>query len=104
MPLLEAVLILRKNKLGEDHPETLSSMHNLVIQYSEAGQRAEAVEMSESVLRLQNDMIGEDHPETLISAKLLAYLQEGMNKESPKPATGRGRRQRMSKPRIKIRS
>jgi hypothetical protein len=50
--LSEQVLQLRKNKLGENHPDTLSSMGNLAIQYSEAGRRTEALELSERVLQL----------------------------------------------------
>ena len=49
----EAVVKLQKNKLGEDHPDTLRSMHNLAIRYSEAGRREEALELSEAVVKLR---------------------------------------------------
>ena len=40
--LEEPLSKLRKIKLGADHPDTLSSMNNLAIGYSEAGRRDEA--------------------------------------------------------------
>ena len=48
--LLEEVLQIQKNKLGEDHPDTLQSMGNLASRYSEAGRRTEALALSEQVL------------------------------------------------------
>ncbi|KAK5202370.1 hypothetical protein LTR96_011488 [Exophiala xenobiotica] len=50
LPLIEAVLALQKSKLGADHPDTLRSMGNLAIRYSEAGRREEALKLTEEVL------------------------------------------------------
>jgi tetratricopeptide (TPR) repeat protein len=74
--LLEEVLTLHKSKLGEDHPDTLSSMHNLAIRYSEAGRRTEALALSEQVWQLYKSKLGEDHPDTLGSMQLVAYLAD----------------------------
>lgn len=39
--LTEQVVALQKSKLGEDHPDTLMSIHELANLYSEAGQLEE---------------------------------------------------------------
>ena len=84
--LSEAVLKLRKNKLGEDHPNTLTSMANLANRYSEAGRRAEALKLTEAVLKLQKSKLGEDHPDTLGSMVNLAnwYSEAGRRAEALK--------------------
>ncbi|KAF7510668.1 hypothetical protein GJ744_006034 [Endocarpon pusillum] len=38
--LTQQVVELRKSKLGDDHPDTLRSMHSLTIEHSEAGRRS----------------------------------------------------------------
>lgn len=65
---------LCQSELGEDHPDTLLSMHNLAIQYSEAGRLVEALQLAEEVLELRKSKLGEDYPDTLASERLLAYL------------------------------
>lgn len=74
LQLMEEVVNLEKVKLGEDHPGTLSSMHNLVLIYSEAGQLSEALELMEEVLILQKRKLGTTHPDTLSSMYGLANL------------------------------
>jgi hypothetical protein len=44
---MERVVYLQKTKLGEDYPNTLNSVYNLAIWYSEAGRRAEALQLTE---------------------------------------------------------
>ena len=70
---------LRKSKLGEDHPDTLASMHDLAIRYSEAGRRAEALQLTEEVVERHKSKLGEDHPDTLRSMHNLAirYSEAG---------------------------
>jgi tetratricopeptide (TPR) repeat protein len=75
--LTEQVVQLYKNKLGEDHPDTLGSMHNLATRYSEAGRRPEALRLTEQVVQLRKNKLGADHPDTLQSTELLAYITEG---------------------------
>lgn len=72
--LTEEVVALRKSKLGPDHPDTLTLMHNLAIWYSEAGRRAEALSLMEEVVEGRRLKLGDDHPDTLLSAKLLTRL------------------------------
>jgi hypothetical protein len=68
------VVQLYKAKLGEDHPDTLHSMHSLAIRYSEAGRRPEALRLTEQVVQLRKAKLGEDHPDSLGSMELLAYI------------------------------
>jgi Tetratricopeptide repeat len=41
----EHILALHKDRLGENYADTLDSMHNLAIDYSEAGRGDEALEL-----------------------------------------------------------
>jgi hypothetical protein len=52
LQLTEEVVQLQKSKLGDHHPETLKSMHNLAIRYNEAGRRAEALQLTEEVVMM----------------------------------------------------
>jgi hypothetical protein len=62
----------------------LTSMGNLAIDYSEAGRRTEALELSERVLQLRKSKLGEDHPDTLTSMGNLAidYSEAGRRTEA----------------------
>jgi hypothetical protein len=75
---------IRKEKLGEDHPDTLASMHNLAVQYSEVGRRAEALRLTELVLELFKNKLGKNHPKTLASMHNLAidYSENGRKTEA----------------------
>ena len=68
----EEVLRLRREKLGADHPDTLTAMHNLAISYRQAGRLEEALGMGEEVLRLRREKLGADHPDTLDAMHNLA--------------------------------
>ncbi|MCJ1231588.1 hypothetical protein MMC12_008266 [Toensbergia leucococca] len=48
--LEEKVLKVRKRILGEEHPDTLTSMNNLASSYSDLGRRQEAVKLQEKVV------------------------------------------------------
>jgi Tetratricopeptide repeat len=63
---------LHKCQMGEEHPHTLESMHNLTKFYSEAGRRNDALQLSEQVVALRKSKLGEDHPDTLKSMGNLA--------------------------------
>ncbi len=72
IPLLEEALRLQREKLGTDHPNTLSAMSNLANTYLAAGRTAEALQLDEKTLRLRREKLGADHPRTLISMNNLA--------------------------------
>ena len=51
--------------LGEDHPDTLTTRHNLAYCYQEAGRLDEAIDLFEQVTKDRIRVLGEDHPDTL---------------------------------------
>jgi hypothetical protein len=78
------VVQLYKAKPGEDHPDTLQSMHSLAVRYSEAGRRSKALQLIEQVVQLRKAKLGEDHPDILRSMHNLAirYSEAGRRSEA----------------------
>ena len=60
--------------LGEDHPDTLTTRHNLAYCYQEAGRTDEAIALHEQLLPDRIRVLGEDHPDTLITRNQLANV------------------------------
>jgi Tetratricopeptide repeat len=61
------VVEARKRTLGEEHPDTLSSIHALAFLYSETGRWPEALRLMEQVVEARKRTLGEEHPDTLAS-------------------------------------
>ncbi|KAF1828268.1 kinesin light chain [Decorospora gaudefroyi] len=61
-----------KRVLGEEHPDTLTSIANLASTYSNQGRWKEAEE-----LEVQVRVLGEEHPDTLTSINNLAFTAKG---------------------------
>ena len=72
---------LRQTKLGADHPDTLTSMSNLAVTYSDLGQHDKALAMNEKVLAARQTKLGAAHHDTLTSMGTLAstYSALGQN-------------------------
>lgn len=64
----------RARILGEDHPETLDVMNNLVSSLSRSGELVLARDLGEKVLRTRKRVLGDDHPDTLISTNNLGRI------------------------------
>jgi serine/threonine protein kinase len=64
---------LRLAQLGPEHPDTLSSMHNLATAYSVYGKLDEALPLYEEVFKLRKARLGPEHPDTLSSMFRLAW-------------------------------
>jgi tetratricopeptide (TPR) repeat protein len=64
LPLLEAILQVRKTILGLEHPETLTSMNNLAVAYRNAGKLDRALPLFAETLQLHEAKLGPDHPNT----------------------------------------
>jgi hypothetical protein len=64
----EQVLEARRRVLGEDHPDTLSSLNNLASTLKAQGDLAGARKIEEQVLAARRRVLGEDHPDTIASA------------------------------------
>jgi tetratricopeptide (TPR) repeat protein len=71
-PLFDRALHLYQQLLGNDHPETLRSAHNLASNLNRLGEYAAARQLHEDTLARQRRVLGDDHPDTLRSAGNLA--------------------------------
>ena len=67
--------------LGPDHPDTLTTRHNLARWRGQAGDPAGAAAMFEALLADRLRVLGQDHPNTLTTRHNLAYWR-GQAKDS----------------------
>ncbi|KAF2875763.1 Tetratricopeptide repeat-domain-containing protein, partial [Massariosphaeria phaeospora] len=69
----------RKRVLGEEHPDTLTSIGNLALTYRNQGRWKEAEELQAKELEICSRVLGEEHPSTLTSMANLAstYSNQG---------------------------
>jgi serine/threonine protein kinase/tetratricopeptide (TPR) repeat protein len=79
-PQLERSLALREEKLGADHPDTLTSKNNLAVLYHALEKYDQAESLFLEVLRLSEKRLGADHPDTLRSKNNLAVLYKDQGK------------------------
>ena len=82
--LFVQVMEIRKRVLGEEHPDTLTSMANLASTYRNQGRWKEAEELFVQVMKISKRVLGEEHPDTLTSMANLAstYRNQGRWKEA----------------------
>ena len=59
--------------LGEEHPDTLTSLNNLACEYGELGEHEKALELAKKTYELRSKVLGEGDPDTLTSLNNLAY-------------------------------
>ncbi|KIW09818.1 hypothetical protein PV08_11919 [Exophiala spinifera] len=64
----------REKELGENHPDTLTSVNNLAVVLQDQGKYEEAEEMYRRALTGYEEELGVDHPDTFSSVHNLAYL------------------------------
>jgi serine/threonine protein kinase len=77
---LERARALRRDALGPDHPDTLTSMHDLASAYLSAGRLPDAAALHEETLKLRRLRLGADHPDTLTSMTHLARTYRAMDR------------------------
>jgi tetratricopeptide (TPR) repeat protein len=82
--LEKQVMQTTKRVLGDEHPDTLTSINNLASTYSDQGQWKEAEELQVQVMKTRKRLLGDGHPDTLTSMNNLAltYKNQGQWKES----------------------
>jgi hypothetical protein len=68
------VLETHKKVLGDNHPDTLTSMGNLALAYTEQGKHKEAENLHRTALEGREGKLGPDHPDTLSSVYCLAHF------------------------------
>jgi transcriptional regulator with XRE-family HTH domain len=61
-----------RDRLGEDHPHTLTAAHYLARTLLEMGRHAESRDLNHDTLARRRRILGHDHPDTLASAHNLA--------------------------------
>ena len=79
-PHLRRAVELRKNGLGDEHPDTLNAMYELGALYDDQGRYEEAQEIYVGTLDLQRDVLGEEDPDTLNTMNNLAMVYENLGK------------------------
>jgi tetratricopeptide (TPR) repeat protein len=62
-------------RLGEEHPDTLSSLHALANTHRERGDLRGAREVQERVLEARRRILGHEHPDTLMAMNNLSITQ-----------------------------
>ncbi|MFI9329010.1 tetratricopeptide repeat protein [Kitasatospora sp. NPDC052868] len=72
IPLRHTVLADCEQRLGDTHPDTLTSRHNLAASYDSAGHLDRAVAMYEATLAQSETILGHTHPHTLATRNNLA--------------------------------
>ncbi|KAE8380695.1 hypothetical protein BDV26DRAFT_279319 [Aspergillus bertholletiae] len=71
------VMQLQKQVLGPEHPDTLASMGNLALTYTDQGRWKEAEELQVQVMQLRKQVLGPEHPDTLAIMGNLALTYRG---------------------------
>lgn len=79
-PQLERALELRRRLLGDEHPDTLTSMSDLAVLYRDQSKPAQAESLLAKLLTIRRRVMGEDNPATLENAHELAQVYEEANK------------------------
>ncbi|MFJ4486562.1 tetratricopeptide repeat protein [Streptomyces longwoodensis] len=74
--LRTATLAQYEQVLGDTHPNTLTSRHNLALAYQSAGDLARAIPLHEATLAQREQVLGDTHPNTLNSRNYLAHAYE----------------------------
>ena len=72
LALERASLAICQEDLGEEHSDTLSTMHNLAMSLRQLGDAAAARSLQEQVLAISRRVLGEEHPDTLVTMNNLA--------------------------------
>ena len=70
--LLEENLLLRRDVLGSDHPDTVESLGNLASLHGMKGRWHEALDLSREAHETRRRLLGDHHPRTLVSANNVA--------------------------------
>ena len=83
-PLLKQALTIRKQKLGDNHPDTAASLNNLAELYRVQGRYSEAEPLYKEALAISKQQLGDNHPDVAQSLNNLAelYLSQGRYSEA----------------------
>ncbi|UKZ81141.1 hypothetical protein TrVFT333_008911 [Trichoderma virens FT-333] len=78
-PVDRRALDLRREALGEKHPDTITSMSTLATTYHKQGRYDKAERLQTQALNLSREVFGEEHPDTILnmSTLTLTYDEQG---------------------------
>ncbi|MGB6296904.1 MAG: tetratricopeptide repeat protein [Rivularia sp. (in: cyanobacteria)] len=79
-PWFEQCLLTVRSRLGENHPDTASSLNNLASLYKSQGKYEQAEPLYIQALELRKQLLGENHPHTASSLNNLASLYDSQGK------------------------
>ncbi|KAF4474093.1 Kinesin light chain [Colletotrichum fructicola Nara gc5] len=74
--LVQDAVRIRTERLGQEHPSTLTSKANLASTYRNQGRWKEAEELGVRVMEMRKRVLGEEHPDTMTSMNDLALIYE----------------------------
>lgn len=80
--LEEDVLEIRRQVLGEKHPDTLTAMANLSLSLHDQGHLASARALQERVVAIRGEIYGNEHLETVAALGNLAVIVEAIGELS----------------------
>jgi hypothetical protein len=78
LPLFQRAFERRRETLGDQHPDTLTSGRRLALNLRALGQYELARQLSEDTLIRSRRVLGDEHPDTLTSASNLAANLRGL--------------------------
>nr|NCR60363.1 CHAT domain-containing protein [Microcystis aeruginosa LL13-06] len=81
-PLYKEALAIRKQQLGDNHPDTATSLNNLAALYESQGRYSEAEPLYKQALAIIKQQLGDNHPDTATSLNNLALLYESQGRYS----------------------
>ena len=79
-PAQESALDIRRRVLGDDHPDTLTSLNNMGALLVAQGKPAEAEPYYREALEGNRSVLGDDHPGTLVSINNMGFLLQAQGK------------------------
>jgi CHAT domain-containing protein/Tfp pilus assembly protein PilF len=82
IPLAEQALAIRKKVLGDNHPDTATSLNNLAELYRVQGRYSEAEPLYKQALAIIKQQLGDNHPSTATSLNNLAFLYQSQGRYS----------------------
>jgi len=72
----KGILELRKDVLGERHPDAILAMANLASTWWQQGQSDKAEQLLGQVIELRKSVLGNKHLDTVNAIEYLAYIRQ----------------------------
>lgn len=76
LKLAEKSLLIRRELLGEQHPDTARSLNNKASCYAALGNPKRALKLAKQSLEIRRELLGDRHPDTAISLNNMASYHD----------------------------